>query len=230
MGTAYSAIRTRVLRALRDPNAVTWDNDSEIYFEVSNAERKVARLLGDLRGSGMFAVTDTISLSANATSTNISALSSAATKEFVGVRFMEKLSTDNKRIPVERIPEGDEHIWRGSTTTVTSSDRAPGYTIRADAFLWLPVINAAQTIYCTYQWVPVVKTTGSDTLDTQTGVDDFIVKTAADELLAAEGERERQFEEFLVERWARIEDEYCDRTNRGLTDTVKNVSTRVLFG
>lgn len=229
MGTAYTTLNTRLLRRLRDASAVTWDSSDEVYDALSRSERWLARFLANIRGSGRFVTTEALTVTASATSTAISSLGSAATKEFTSVRQIEKVGTNSRRIPVEQIPEGDEHLWRGSTTTTIDADQAPGYYIQDASFYWLPVSTGAQTMYVTYNWIPVAKTS-SGTAETPADYDDVLLLRAAYDLLGAEGEREQTFEAKYAARLSEIEEYECSRHDRGLSKRVKNVSTRVLFG
>lgn len=228
MGTSYSSLKTSLLRRIRDPNQQKWTSNDEIYELISQAERWLARFLGNIRGSGRFTIQETISLSANTEASNISALTSAATKAFVAVRYMDILSDGSTRQPMQRIPEGDENLWRNSA--VMSGHAIPGYFIRNDQFIFLPTSGEARTIYCTYQWVPIAKTTSGDTAETPAEYDDLLLARVQFNALAREGEAEKKFEEEYAARLAEIEDYENSRTERGVTESVKNVSGRLLFG
>lgn len=228
MGTAYSTLKTRVLAQLRDTGQQKWTDNTELFQLISNAEQWLAQFLGNIRGSGRFTVQETISLSASTEASNISSLTSAATKVFVAVRYMDMLTTSNTRQPMPVIPEGDENIWRESV--LAGGAVVPGYFIRNDQFIFLPTSSSARTIYCTYQWIPIVKTSSGDTAETPTQYDDMLVNRAVFDAQAREGESERKFEEKYAVRLSEIEDMECSRLDRGATQTVKNVTSRMLFG
>ncbi len=230
MGTSYSTLKSRLLNKLRDPNQQEWTDNDELYRYISNAEQWMAAWLGSLKGSGRFVVQDTITLSANTSTFNLSSLTSAASKTFAGVRYMEMLTAMNVRVPLSPIPEGDENLYRSPTTITVDAWVPPSYLLRNDAFEFLPISSAARTIYVTYQWLPLVKTTSGDTAETPTQYDDLLILRAAHDALGAEGEREKSFEDKYAMRISDIEDFEVTRLGRGTTETVKNVSTRVLFG
>ncbi len=229
MGTTYSAMKSRLLTKLRDPNQQEWTDDTELYGLISNAEQWLATYLGSLRGSGRFVVQEAITLAANTSTVAISSLSAAATKVFLGVRYMDMLTEGGYRAPMLPIPDGDEAQYRAPTQAPVGGMWAPGYFIRDDSFIFLPVASQARTIYLTYQWIPIVKTSGSDTLETPTQYDDMILLRAAFDALGAEGENETTFEQKYATRLADIEDAEVNRLGRGITETVKTVTSRVLF-
>jgi len=230
MGTLYSTLRTRLLKQLRDPNGVEWSDDTELYQLISNAEQWMANWLGDLRGSGRFVVQDTITLAASTSTFAFSALTDAATKVFAGVRYMEMLSASNVRVPLYAIAEGDENLYRSPSTITVDAWVPPSFLIRDDSFVFLPVSSQARTIYVTYQWIPIVKTSSSDTAATPTQYDDLLVHRAAFDALGRGGEREETFDEKFAARIADVETFEVSRLNRGTTETVKNVTSRTLFG
>lgn len=220
----YSALRTKLLQMLRDPDAQKWSSSDEIYFLLSNAERWLARRIGGYSKSGRFKYADTVALPAN---TETYALSSL-TKEFVAVRYIDILTNAAVRQPVDPIAEGDENLYRANS--MLGWDLVPGYFIRNDALVFLPTSGAARTLYVSYQWIPAVKTSGSDTTETPTEYDDMLLARAAFDAMSREGESDSKLEEKYAARLDEIERYEYSRLDRGGSETVKNLSGRVLFG
>lgn len=221
----YSAIRTQLLAMLRDPDAARWSSNDELYFLISNAERWLARRLGSYSRGGRFKYRESITVSANTETYAVSGL----TKSFVAVRYIDWLSNANVQQPMEIIQEGDENLYR-QPTIQAGGGLVPSYFLRDGNLHILPTSPSSQTYYVTYQWIPAVKTSGTDTTETPAEYDDMLLARAAFDAMGREGESEKTFKEKYAVRLDEIEGYEFSRQDRGVGETVKDTTSRYLFG
>lgn len=224
MGTAYSALLSRLRTKVRETTANEW-SDAELYQYLTYGERWLANFLSQVPNSGRFVYQEQKSLAASASTYALSGL----TKLFVAVRDLYMIGPNSIWIPLSQFQEGDENLYVVPNVTTVSGLCIPSYRIREDDGVFRPVASSARTIVWEYNWQPAVKTTGADTADTPIQYDDLLVDRAAWDALQVIGEADGSFEEQRSMRIAEVEYQECDRGTRGVTTTPRNVSTRLLF-
>ena len=224
-----SAIETKVRRSLGEASAVEWTS-AQLVDYISNAEQWLAAWLGRLNGSGRFVQEENVTLSASSETVALSSLPSTATKTLVSIDYIHFQTTAGIWVPCGELLIGDEARLRGSSTYTVSGDVAPVYQLRKPNILFLPISTAARTLKVRYRWIPIAKTSTSDSLETPGQYDDMIVARTLFYALGDEGEEDSSFENRYASRMADIEMfEVGAQHGGGRGERITNRTSRYFF-
>ena len=225
----YSAVLSLVRTSLGEASAVEW-TDAQLITYISNAEQWMASWLGRLPGNGRFIQEEDITLAADAETVALSSLPSNATKTLISIDYIHFQNTANNWTPCDEIQVGDEARLRGGSAFTVSGDVAPAYQLRRPNLFFLPISTAARTLKVRYQWLPIAKTTDSDSLETPSQYDDMIVARVLFYALGDEGEEDSSFEKRYAGRLADIEMfEANAQRGSGRGESVANYDSRYYF-
>jgi len=225
-GSTVTTLLANTRLHLQEATAREW-TDAQIITYISRSYLRFAAYLSMLKGSDWFQTTEDVTLAADGTTV----LLTAFTNDLAAIKHIMFKETSGFYVQCLPFQEGDDFRLLYTTTLVVNSNTAPRYRLRQpDNIYFLPKSGAARTINVTYRYRPTALTTGSDTVATPLEYDDVIEYRAAILALADEGEKDPQFEGLLSERLAEIEEQETNTNAEAGTMTVKNVTTRHLFG
>lgn len=224
MGSSVGTVDTRFKKKLRDTSSAEWSEAVRIDL-LNDAHRAIARWLSGIPGSGRFIYQDQKTLAANASTIALSTL----TKTFSVARDLYMITENGRWLPLDQFQEGDENLVRTVTGATVSGLVPPRFRLRETDIVFLPVSSTARTIVIDYNWLPAAVDDSGDSFETPTEYDDFLILRALRDALGETGELDTYFERKYIEREAEIESFECNRMTRGVTETVKNITTRMLF-
>lgn len=224
MGSTVATVDARFKRRLRDSFGAEWSETTRIEL-LDSAQKGFARWLAMIPGSGRFIYQDTKTLAADATTIALSTL----TKSFTSARDLYMVTENGRWLPLDQFQEGDENLYRTVSGATVSGLVPPRFRLREENIVFLPPSSAARSIVIDYNWLPATVDDSGDSFETPSEYDDFLVLRALRDALGETGELDTYFERKYQEREAEIESFECNRMTRGVTETVKNVTTRMLF-
>lgn len=223
MSTTISTVLADMRVRLDEPTADKWTDDQLIYY-IAEAEQWLANYLRTLVGSGRFRYRESFSLPAD---TETYALSSL-TKRFIEVISLQ-INWQNEYIDLLPLRDGDDGIVRGVINSVPGGIVVPRYTIWAETFKFLPLSSSARTIFALYEWLPSIKSTSGQTLETPADYDPYLITRAAHFALADAGVVNKPFEDEHSDLIAHIERMEQGRVFGASTETVRPRASRSLF-
>lgn len=227
--STYSSVEADVRLSLGEASAVEWTS-AQLVAHINRAEKWLAALLGRLQGSGRFLQEENVTLSASSETVALSSLPSTATKTLLSIEYVHFQASNGVWVTCHPIQIGDQSYLRGGTSFTVSGDVAPSFELRRPNILFLPVSSAARTLKVCYRWIPIEKTSTSDSLETPKQYDDLIIARTLFYALGDEGEEDSSFEKRYASRLADVEMfEVGAQYGSGRGERITNRNSRHIF-
>lgn len=226
--TTVNGILTPLRIRLDEISAHEWANADQLITYISNAERWLAGLLSDLPGCGLFRVRDVQTVSANATTLAITSLTSTATKVFYKARNVSMLLDGLNWTNLHQLDEDDENNARNIALS-GGGVIVPRWRLFGTDFQFLPARSTATSCAVSYQWIPIVKTSTSDTIETPAMEDDLLVLRAAFSAMADRRESNEALNNELAQRLQDAVARYQGRQYGSRGERVRARTTRLLY-
>ena len=207
--TTYASAETLVRYRLDETTARKWSS-AQIVNYLSNAERHLAGTLSRIPKTRRFRVIH--ESGTNAANTETFDLTGLA-KTFDWL-ICVSIVVGNVEVPLWNYEDGDapwlRNLGLGGGLPVSRID------LQDTNLVLLPKYGQARTLYFDYGWIPLAKTSTSDTLETPAVYDDAVVLRATIDALADAGIRNEALEQKYVLRVGEIED--LERSRRGISN------------
>ena len=214
--TIVTAMRVK----LQEATASQWSDANQLIPYASQAERWLARMLSQIPGSRRFNKRETFTLAANTEAFDLTTLS----KRFASIMEVAVL-VGQVYVPMERFNDEDEEGLRNYS--LGGGYLRSKYTLMDDSLVFLPTYQAARTMAIRYRWIPTIKSSSSDTIETPAEYDQDLVNRALHDASGDIGQQNQSFEEKYAIRLAEIED--LERSRMGMRDERVVARTRT-FG
>jgi len=224
--STVSSVVTKLRTRLGEASEHEFDDGDQLVPYVALAEQWLAQFLGRLRGSGYFRHRQTFSLSA---STETYALSSLA-KTFAELVELTMQADGGYWNPVPVLRDGDEFLVRNQSIGAPSGLVLPAARLLHESIQFLPTSTSARTFGIVFRYLPSLKTSGSESLETPAALDYVLVLRAQHFALADEGATNTSFDEEYAGTLAEIEDQYAGRQFGASTETIRRKASVGLFG
>lgn len=220
VSSVASTIRTR----LQETTASQW-SDAQIIYQIAAAEQWLADLIGKFPGSGKYRYTETFTLTANAETYTLSSL----TKPFAEMLEIGMQYPSGVFSPLATMEDAQEFTWRGPQNWNPGGFVRPAYRLLDDTIQFLPKSESDRTMRITYRFLPTVKTSSGDTLETPQREDYVLITRVLHFLLGDAREKNMAFEEEHASMLAELEARWCGRQYGSNTETVKRRASPMLY-
>lgn len=124
MATAVNTLVAQVRQLIPEASAIEW-TDAQIIVFLDLEHKAWAAELGKLPGPGWFTIDTTFTLTANATTYDLSALVTASVGEFAAIKSLWYLPTTGRQVHIERAAPGTEDEFRLAIGEAAVGQSAP---------------------------------------------------------------------------------------------------------
>lgn len=222
--STIDSIETRVRYTLQETTASEW-TQAQIFQYVNEAHRRAATILGRVPNSGFFENFETVSVSSNTETYDLSGL----TYLFAAIKRVWYVPSNGTK-PIELFPyqPGTEDDYRDGSATTRSGDFPPsGYFLRrtagTDYLHFLPLSSdTARSFRIYYRLTPAILTTGQS-LHTPAAYDDWIAMMAARLALRDEGMSDDRLDADIEERQQEVIEDAARADGEDVSLLVKTV-------